>query len=71
VEGDPGNVDRVGVGLDQHRQVRRQVVHRMMGDRAWPAEVETAELLHHRPPHLHPEQGMFLTVVVAAEQAQV
>ena len=32
-----------------------------------PAEVETAELLHHHSPHLHPEKGTLL----AAEQAQV
>src|SRR5437879_4979448 len=42
-----------------------------MAKRTWPRQVETTQIGHHGPPHLHPQKWLTAAVATAAEQAEV
>ena len=71
VEGDPGQVDLVGVGLDQDWKVMRQARDRVMVDRLWPNQVEAAQVIDHGSPHVHPHQRALRAARAATEKAEV
>ena len=63
--------DRVGIRLDQRRQVEGQLGRLVMCDGPRPGEVEAAQLIHDPPPHVHAEQIPFTAVVTPTEQTEV
>jgi hypothetical protein len=61
VKRNPWQIDWVGVGLHQHREMDWQVMNLVMRHGPRPDQVQTTELIHDGSSDLHPQKGIGVT----------
>jgi len=67
----PGDVDLVGIGLDQDRKMHRQLGRPVMSNWTRPGEIKATKLVDEGLANFHAQQRVVSAVIALAEQAEV